>query len=183
MDDHLDGASHEQLVAIIRVLQAQLTAQALTIATLTARIKTLEDQRATDSHNSSKPPSSDRFGRRTKSQRKPSGKPSGGQPGHPGSTLRQTEHPDQVVVVQSPVDCGECGRSLAGGAAETIEKRQVVELPPLRLVTTEYAADHTRCPGCGQVNRGAFPAGVTQPVQYGPRLQGLLIEAATHHSV
>ncbi len=175
MDD-VDGASHEQLVAIIRVLQGQLAAQALTIDTLTARIKALEEQRATDSHNSSQPPSSDRFGgRRTKSLRTPSGKPPGGQPGHPGSTLRQTEHPDQVVVVRSPDDCGGCGRSLATVAAETVERRQVVELPPLRLVTTEYVADHTRCPDCGRVNRGTFPAGVTQPVQYGPRLQGFLV--------
>ncbi len=180
--DNLAGASREQLVTIIIALQAQvaaqqrhIAAQALTIDTLTARIKELEDQRATDSHNSSKPPSSDRFGgRRTKSLRKPSGKLSGGQPGHPGSTLRQTEHPDQVVV-QSPADCGGCGRSLAGVVAETIEKRQVVELPPLRLDVVEHQAERKRCPGCGRLNTGQFPAGVTQPVQYGPRLQGFLV--------
>src|SRR5712691_7648808 len=44
------------------------------------RIKTLERQQAKDSHNSSLPPSSDRFGRAPKSLRKKSGKKPGGQP-------------------------------------------------------------------------------------------------------
>ena len=48
------------------------------------RIKTLERQQAKDSHNSSLPPSSDRFVRAPKSLRQKSGKKVGGQPGHRG---------------------------------------------------------------------------------------------------
>ncbi len=52
------------------------------------RIKTFEGRQAKDSHNSSLPPSSDRFGRMPKSLCKKSGKKPGGQPRYQGHTLR-----------------------------------------------------------------------------------------------
>jgi hypothetical protein len=66
------------------------------------RVKELEKRLSKDSHNSSLPPSSDRFGRKRKnhSLRKPSGKKAGGQPGHPGQALSQVEHPDQKEVTR-----------------------------------------------------------------------------------
>src|SRR5579884_4101669 len=67
------------------------------IAALTQQVKDLQDRLAKDSHNSSLPPSSDRFGHQPKSLRKKSEKKSGGQEGHPGSTLRFAEKPDEVI--------------------------------------------------------------------------------------
>src|SRR5947209_9951228 len=54
---------------------------------LQERVKTLEGHQAKDSHNSSLPPSSDRFVRPPKSLRKKSGKKPGGQKGHRGHHL------------------------------------------------------------------------------------------------
>jgi transposase len=51
------------------------------ISCLQERIRTLEGQQAKDSHNSSLPPSSDRFVRPPKSLRQKSGKKPGGQHG------------------------------------------------------------------------------------------------------
>jgi transposase len=61
------------------------------------RIHELEGQLARDSHNSSKPPSSDGPRRRRRSQRQKSEKPTGGQPGHTGWSLMQIASPDEVV--------------------------------------------------------------------------------------
>src|SRR5437588_11093875 len=68
------------------------------IEALRERVKTLEGQQAKDSHNSSLPPSSDRFVRAPKSLRHKSGKKAGGQQGHRGHHLEQVEIPDQVVI-------------------------------------------------------------------------------------
>ena len=68
------------------------------IDALQERIKTLERQQAKDSHNSSLPPSSDRFVRPPKSLRKKSGKKPGGQKGHRGHHLQQVANPDQILL-------------------------------------------------------------------------------------
>src|SRR5215207_4746331 len=52
-----------------------------------------------DSHNSSRPPSTDPpWAKRTKSLRRPSSKRVGGQPGHAGHTLRLSQKPQRVVT-------------------------------------------------------------------------------------
>src|SRR6059058_1198890 len=75
------------------LLMQQMQAQ---IAALTQQVKDLQDRLAKDSHNSSLPPSSDRFVRQPKSLRKASGRKPGGQKGHRGHHLQQVEHPDEV---------------------------------------------------------------------------------------
>ena len=63
-----------------------------------ARIRELEVRGATDSHNSSKPPSTDGYHKPVpKSSRKRTGRKPGGQKGHPGSTLALSDNPDRVI--------------------------------------------------------------------------------------
>jgi hypothetical protein len=38
-------------------------------------------------------------------------------------------------------------------------------LPPIRFEVTEHLVEQAQC-ACGKKHRAAFPAGVTQPVQY-----------------
>lgn len=144
------------------------------ITQLEKRTQKLENQLKKDSRNSSKPPSGDGFKKRTKSLRKKSARPSGGQPGHPGSTLEWRETVDEVVIHEVS-DCQGCGQSLRTVGAIDHELRQVHELPPLQLQVIEHQAEVKCCPSCERLTRGAFPADVNSQVQYGSGVRGLMV--------
>jgi transposase len=142
------------------------------IDSLQERIKTLERQQAKDSHNSSLPPSSDRFVRAPKSLRHKSGKKAGGQPGHRGHHLRQVEEPDEILV--HPVLCCEqCQHDLRTQKASVPERRQVIDLPAKRLWVTEHRVEEKQCPVCYHLTRAPFPAPVSAPAQYGTGIQAV----------
>jgi transposase len=144
------------------------------IRQLEGRIEALENQCQKNSRNSSKPPSGDGFGKRTKSLRPNGERPSGGQKGHPGSTLAWREEVDEVVVHRM-LQCQGCGTSLRDAPVLGWDLRQVHDLPPLKLVVSEHQAEEKQCPCCGEVNRAAFPADVTSVVQYGCNLKGVMV--------
>lgn len=157
----------EAVIALIEPLCAQ-------IAELRARVKELEDRLVTNSRNSSKPPSTDSFAKQTPSLRQPSGRKSGGQPGHPGTTLQQVAVPDQRRI-HEPEQCVACGASLAELAGQLDpERRQVFDLPPLKLEVTEHRLMLKECGACGQRNRGIFPEGVACGASYGAGVKSLL---------
>src|SRR5439155_20136061 len=136
------------------------------VALLSERISVLGAKLAKDSHNSHLPPSSDRFGRQPKSLRKRSGKKPGGQAGHPGSTLKLSPTPDQVIV--HPVEvCQHCQQDLREVESLQVERRQVLDLPPKRVLVIEHQAQQKCCPACHQISLAAFPDDIRAPVQYG----------------
>ncbi len=133
---------------------------------LSEHISELEARLAKDSHNSHLPPSSDRFHRQPKSLRKQSGKRSGGQAGHAGNTLKLSEAPD--LVIMHPVEyCQHCQHDLHEVASLVVERRQVIDLPPKRVLVIEHQAHQKCCPACQQISAAAFPDDVRAPVQYG----------------
>ncbi len=160
------------VVAVVTALLARVTALEQFNAHLSARVHELEDQQSRTSRNSHQPPASDGFKKQPRSLRARSGKKPGGQPGHPGHTLVFTATPDEVEI-HRPDTCGGCGASLAGIAPQARQRRQVVDLPPLRLQTIEHQVESIGCPQCAHVTEGAFPPEAAEPVQYGPRLQAL----------
>src|SRR5271166_6442526 len=128
-----------ELEAENAVLREQLTV-------LVVRVQDLEARLAKDSHNSSKPPSSDGLARKTKSLRRRSGKKPGGQIGHRGETLRLVAVPD-AVVEHRPALCLGCQTPLGKEAPVIVrERRQIHELPPVRLHVAEHQALHVQCP-------------------------------------
>ncbi len=120
-------------------------------AKLEARVAELENSLNKNSSNSSKPPSSDGPKRKTKSLRpKNSGRKPGGQPGHPEQTLLHSENPDFSVPI--PLDaCPKCGGDLADQPVVTEEKRQVFDLPPIKIQVTEQRAQRKIRPHCGSI--------------------------------
>lgn len=165
-----------QVIETIKLLSNQIKEQNAMIEKLTkenkalaARVQSLENQIKTNSNNSSKPPSSDGLKKKTKSLRKPSGKKPGGQPGHEGHALEQVENPDEII--QHTVDkCSKCGASLEDVPVERCIKRQVIDLPEIKVKAVEHRAEVKKC-SCGHVNKAQFPEGINQPVQYGNKLK------------
>jgi transposase len=169
----------DTLLEVVAQQEQTIAEQAQTIATLTAQIQTLQDQLSRTSHNSHQPPASDGVKKQPRSLRGRSGKRPGGQPGHPGQTLRFTPQPDHVAI-HRPAHCAGCGASLAEIAAHARHCRQVVDLPPLQLVTVEHQVETVRCPTCQQTTSGQFPPEAREPVQYGPHLQALIVYLCTY---
>jgi transposase len=164
----------DQLKAEVATLKAENAALRRDCQSLCDKVQALEEKVAKDSHNSSKPPSSDGLSKpKPKSLRQPSNRPTGGQPGHPGQTLRMVANPDRTV--RHPVErCSGCGRSLAKQPPDRIERRQVFDLPEPKLEVTEHQAEVKTCV-CGRLNRAAFPPEAAAPVQYGARLKSAAV--------
>jgi transposase len=141
------------------------------IVDLVRRLNELEAKLEKDSHNSSKPPSSDGPKRKPKSLRGASGAKPGAQPGHKGTTLKRVAQPDRIVIHPVTPVCDACGQPIEPGAMTVLpEGRQVIDLPPTRVEVTEHRVQIAQC-RCGKRHSGAFPPEVNQAVQYGPQVR------------
>jgi transposase len=156
-------------------LEAENAALREQVWALLERVQDLEARLAKDSHNSSKPPSSDGLKRKTKSLRQKSGKKAGGQLGHRGETLHLVATPDEVIE-HRPTHCPQCQTPLEDAEVALRERRQVHELPPaVRLQITEHQALHVRCPRCAHVSVGAFPSEAPSRAQYGAGVRAVAV--------
>ena len=168
----------EDAASVNAILRDQNAAQETRIAQLEARIAELERQLGLNSGNSGKPPSSDGLKKkpvRVSSLRERSGKKPGGQKGHPGETLRQSETVD-ATINHFPKACAGCGEALSEAMATDHIARQVFDLPePQPLIVTEHRAHSCRCAACGTQTRADFPPDVKAPVQYGARIAGIVV--------
>src|ERR1700688_5161622 len=146
-DSHAEAGptsdSTGRLESLITALQTQIVQQQTVIAVLQARNADLERQLGLNSGNSGKPPSSDGLKKkpcRVRSLRERSGKKPGGQKGHPGETLRQSETVD-AAINHFPKACAGCGAALSEAMATDHIARQVFDLPePQPLIVTEHRA-------------------------------------------
>ena len=167
--DTLPALLHEVWKRTPLEAQAYIRALEARVATLEGMMQALQEQLNQTSRNSSRPPSSDPPHR----ERPPhlrSTRRRGGQPGHPGftRTLIPVEEVDEVVVIK-PTQCSHCQAPLAGDDPKPW-RHQVIEIPPIKPVVTEYQWHQLACPACGATTRAPWPAGVPSGT-YGPRVQ------------
>lgn len=169
----------------IHKLKLELTSTKSDLADAKTRIKELEDENdekddsvgssgkpEKNCSNSSVPPSQESIAarelRRTKSLRKPSGKPSGGQPGHKGSTLQSVSTPDRIIK-HEPAYCKCCGRPLDGIEYRKIRKTQIIDIKFV-VETTEEQYYEKVCQ-CGCVNNCDAP---NCRIKYGDNIRALV---------
>ena len=158
--DNIDVEATIKKVQQLLAEETQLsTALRSTLEVLLMLVQILANRLSLTSRNSSKPPSTDRFPKRDKSEGL--GKKSGGQPGRIGMTLEKINNPDVIkplMVDRSTLPPGDY--ALIG-----YERRQVFDIDINRVVT-EYQAEILQNQQ-GQRFTAPFPPEVTKAAQYG----------------
>jgi transposase len=159
--DQIPPAAQAAVLALVHSYEERL-------AGLQRRLDHLDQRLAQNSTNSSRPPSSDPPHVKRAPPRPPSGRRSGGQPGH-ARQQRPLLEPTQPPLVLKPSACRQCGQALTGTDPQPL-RHQVLELPAFRPEVTEYQLHRLRCAGCGRTTCAALPPGAPTGGQ-GPRLQ------------
>ena len=173
-----DGApSYEQLVAMVAERDAVIAELRVQMAELARRVAELEARLGADSNNSSTPPSAEGLRKKPATPRRRGGR-KGKQPGDPGRHLAQTPTPDEIVE-HTPQQCDGCGDGLAGAEVVGTARRQVFDIPPIRLRVTEHRAQRRRC-SCGHTTAAAFPPEATAPACYGPGVRAVICYLAVY---
>ena len=148
-----------------------------TAAAREAQVQDLRAQLGQNSHNSSRPPSSDApsVPRRMRRHRGPR-RQRGGQPGHPGHrhALVPPEQVDQRVDCY-PEQCGNCQAALSPTECSEVGEaviRQAYDVEIRRRVT-QYDQHRLVCSHCGASTLGALPPEAADS-RYGPSLTALV---------
>ena len=137
---------------------------------LMQKVNDLEFRLSKDSHNSSKPPSSDGYKKKPiVNQRTKTGKSIGGQAGHKSNSKPFHQHPDKVYY-HLPSGC-ECG--VEHWEEKPTETFQIVDLPPIRGCVTEHRKIKYKCNNCGKEFSGNPPESKGNKIQYGTQVRSL----------
>ena len=166
-----------------RERDARIAALEHRVAELEAKVRELLSRNAS---NSSLPPSANPPGAPAPVQKKKSKRRRGGQPGHPPH-LRQLLPPERVsqTIPLLPDRCQRCQTPLprtAGPDDPAPSRHQVVELPELTAVITEYQGHARTCPCCGHVTQAPIPARI-RAHSCGPKLTAVMAYLAGRHHV
>ena len=179
----------KSLTSQVQSMQETIDAQHTEIASLNRNINRLTNENRIlrkrlskyespdkNSNNSSTPPSKesmkDEVVRRTKSLRTPSGLKPGGQPGHEARGKEMVEHPDAIEERMSEY-CRNCGRDLSCVEGELDYVSQVVDLPAVAPITTEYRHYKKTCT-CGCCNKGYAPRRRGSQITFGRNIKAIV---------
>jgi len=125
------------------LLPAILDSSALELAELCARLADLEKSVGCNPRNSSMPPSAEGFSKPTspsRAERHSAGRKQSKSPAALRKYLAQAADSD-LVVFHAPPSCSSHGEVLEAGEVVSTERRQVFELPKIRLVGTEHVVE------------------------------------------
>jgi transposase len=161
-EKELDKLSHDKLLEYVKELQNNIT----------------QEKPPKNSSNSSIPTGKEiNAPKKNQSTRKKGGK-NGGQLGHKGTTLKQTETPDEIINIEFKIDkCKKCGYDLSKIIEELKEKRQILDLDlqDTQKKITQYQSYSKTCPQCGYENHdNLFPKLVAPHISYGKNIMAIV---------
>lgn len=158
--DQIPPAAQAALILAFQQLHQRLNA-------LDAQVRALQERLGQNSTNSSRPPSSDGPAVKRRPPPATGQRPKGGQEGHQRHT-RPLLPPDHTEHLH-PTQCRRCGQALRGDDPAPLV-HQVLELPPVKPVVTEYRRHRLGCPHCGTTTCAPLPPAAAGST-CGPRLQ------------
>jgi transposase len=160
----------ELQAAYIKELENQNKQLERRIIELEDRITKYENQK--NSRNSSIPPSKDENRpKKTNSLREETNRKPGGQPGHKGVTLQMTETPDEIKEY-IPSFCNCCGRELKDRPYKLVEKRQIADIPEIRIKVIEHRIYERECI-CGHIATSECNEGIKNRIMFGKNIEAL----------
>lgn len=171
----------EQLLSRIASLEKLVSEQAARIESLEAELAKYKGPKK-DSSNSSIPPSKDE-NRRPYPKREASGKRPGGQAGHKGHSHELSEHPDTIIDCPLPNACPRCGSPDIKTLETDLPVAQVVDIPEIKPIVTEYRRKAACCRSCQKHFHSPFPEGIHGPVQIGQQARTLAVYFKTMHAL
>jgi transposase len=160
--DSIPAAAQAALLLVFQRYEQRLAALEQQVADLQQRLNQ-------NSTNSSKPPSADPPAVKRAPPKTPSGKKRGGQPGHLRCQRPLLE--PTVVHELKPTQCRRCAAPLTGADPQPLP-HQVVDLPRIQPIVTEYRCHRLVCACCGTSTCADLPPEAA--ARTGPRLQGVL---------
>lgn len=171
----------KQLTEQSKLLAEQVQQLAEQSAQIENLLKTIEELRGKkkDSHNSSKPPSSDGYSKKPapKSLKKKSGRSVGGQKGHKGSSLKIEREPDRTVQ-HLPLGCQNC--PYREQYRMKVENRRYEYDLNIEVILTEHQQMSCCCPVQNNKKlQGAFPAHIKGTKQYGETVSAFVTSLST----
>lgn len=133
-----------------------------------------------NSSNSSIAPSTEiKKPKKNQSLREKSSKTNGGQLGHVGTTLKQSDTPDEIIDIAYNINnCKKCDYDLSLILETLKEKRQVLDLDlkDTNKKITQYQSYSKICSNCGYDNHNnSYPSLVAPHISYGKNIMAIVI--------
>ena len=142
------------------------------IAANEKRLEKLEVRTRKNSHNSSKPPSSDPPFARKKRTRKKSKKPKGGQKGHKANQQQILDPTESHWLMPKRCVCGHS--TFDPDQMQPFYVHQHIELPKIDMEVSHFILQQCDCPNCGKAVKATLPP--EKATGYGPRLTAFIGE-------
>lgn len=168
---------NDQIVALTNQLQQQtflIQQQSEQIRALTLIVAELNERQKKNSHNSSKPPSSDGLNKpKPRSLRTPSKKKPGAQKHHKGTGLKLPHKPDELIDCE-PNECLSCPNAQLC-VSKVKESRYEIDMETIVKVRQYRQIVRTCKEHSNTLVVGNFPTGISATKQYGKGVKAMAV--------